>query len=229
MKIFALADTHLDHTKDKAMDVFGAAWKDHDARIFSAWKERVSDEDLVLLPGDISWALKWSEALEDLRALDQLPGKKLLLRGNHDYWWTSLKKMREEGFRTIDFIQNNSVVIDDVAICGTRGWIHPGGDQFDSQDEKIYARELQRLTLSLESIPQEITKRIAMIHYPPFLKQEMDSPFCRLLEEYQVSLCLYGHLHGEGHRHIVEGCLRGVEYLCVAADYIGFLPKEVFL
>lgn len=227
MKIWAIGDLHLDHTKDKAMDVFGPQWQDHDETILTHWRELVAEEDLVLVPGDISWALKWEEALEDLQFINDLPGHKVLSKGNHDYWWSGLTKMNNAGFSRISFVQNSSITFQNLGICGTRGWIAPDAIQFNEDDERIYRREVLRLELALNSLPKGIEKKIVMIHYPPFMQSFEGSPFTRLMEEHGVDLCVYGHLHGEGHKYVVEKIEGGVEYLCVSADYIRFIPREV--
>ena len=226
-KIWAIGDLHLDHTKDKSMDIFGEDWRDHDEKIFNFWIENVGEEDWVLVPGDISWALKWEEAYQDLKAIHDLPGQKILSKGNHDYWWTSLKKMEGIGLDSLHFIHNTSVQIsEDTYVVGSRGWISRDASEFTDQDEKITLRELHRLNLAIDQVPQG-KRMIAMIHYPPFLQSFEASDFTRILSERGVDLCLYGHLHGNGHKYIFEGDLDGVDYQCVAADYLDFKCKEL--
>lgn len=225
MAIWAIGDLHLDHTKEKAMGIFGPQWEDHDEKITRAWKDSVSEDDLVLIPGDISWALKWEEAEDDLRFLDELPGRKILSKGNHDYWWTGMKKMNSGNWKTLRFLQNNSILTEEgIGIYGTRGWTASDAENFTEQDEKIHRREVLRLGLSFDSMKERPEKKIVMIHYPPFRQDFGDSEFTEMMAEQNVDLCIYGHLHGEGHRYVLEEKRDGVRYLCVAADYIDFKP-----
>lgn len=219
--IWALGDLHFDPIGDKPMDIFGENWIDHEEQIVSYWKEVVKEEDIVLLPGDISWGLKLDEAAIDLEKIDALPGKKIISKGNHDYWWGSLSKMDSLGFESISFLNNNSYLYNDIAISGTRGWMPKDSSGFAENDEKIYFREVNRLKNSLES-NKDASRKIAMIHYPPFNQDFSVNEFSKLLSEYKVDLCIYGHLHAEGHKYIVEGNIDGVEYKCVSCDYVDF-------
>ncbi|MDO5301652.1 MAG: metallophosphoesterase [Tissierellia bacterium] len=226
--IYGIGDLHLDHTKEKPMDVFGKAWVDHEERIFQQWRSVVREEDTVLIVGDISWGLKLSDAEEDLRRIDALPGKKIISKGNHDYWWSSLKKLEDLNLSSITFLHNSSAVVEGVGIIGTRGWSDIDGPQATEQDAKIYSRELGRLDLSYQSLgepkPEEI---IAMIHYPPFHSTGDANDFVYYLYEQGVSRCIYGHLHGSGHKYIQEGTVLGIEFQCVAADYLHFRPALI--
>lgn len=230
--IWAIGDLHLDHTKSKPMDIFGDNWADHDEQIFDYWREKVGEDDLVLLVGDHSWALKLEEAIPDLQELDELPGRKILSKGNHDYWWSSLNKMNQLGFKSLDYLNNNAFIFNNIGIIGTRGWCDIDSSGFDEHDEKIYARELQRLELSMQALDklkkeQDVDKVIAMIHYPPFSSKGEPNDFAKLLSDFKVDLCVYGHLHSEGHRFIVEGEHLGVDYLCVSSDYVDFKVKKI--
>ncbi|MDO5713905.1 MAG: metallophosphoesterase [Tissierellia bacterium] len=225
MRIWAIGDIHLDHTKEKAMGIFGDHWKDHDEKIYRAWMEKVKEDDLVLIPGDISWALKWEEAQKDLEFIDELPGKKILSKGNHDYWWSGMKKMESKNWKSIKFLQNNSFFTEDgIGIFGTRGWIASDTDNFTEQDLKIKKREVLRLGLSFESMKEKCKKKIVMIHYPPFQQDFSGNEFTDMMEREEVDICIYGHLHGDGHRYVLEEERKGVNYICVAADYINFSP-----
>lgn len=224
--IFGIADLHFDSIGDKSMDIFGENWIDHENQIIENWKNIVKDQDLVLLPGDISWGLKLEDAYEDLLKIENLPGKKIIVKGNHDYWWQSLNKVNKLGFKTIEFLQNNSFIYEDIAIGGTRGWAAMP-ENGDSHHEKIFARELNRLRLSLESIKIPQNKVIALLHYPPFDFKGEPNEFVDIMKEYQVDICLYGHLHAEGHRYIVEGNIKGIEFHCISSDYIDFIPKKI--
>lgn len=225
--IYGIGDLHLDYSKDKSMDIFGEKWTNHEEKIFRNWEALVEDEDLVLLPGDISWALKLGEAHYDLKRIDALPGKKIVSKGNHDYWWEGLKKMGELSLKTISFLQNNSYIHDNVGIFGSRGWMAEDIENFDSHDKKIFNRELNRLKLSLSSIKEEVDVKIAMIHYPPFNMDSTPNKFVDLMKEYNIDICIYGHLHAKGHRSIIEGQIQGIQFYCVASDYINFKPKKI--
>lgn len=230
--IYGIADLHFDYTEEKHMGIFGKNWKNHENKIKENWKKLVKEDDLVLIPGDISWALKEEEAFYDLKRINKLPGKKVLIKGNHDYWWNSLTKLNNMNLESMVFLQNTSYIHEDIAIVGTRGW----GDIEVSQkirdenmdhNEKIYKRELHRLKLSLDSIDKPVGKIIAMIHYPPFNLDLEPNCFGELMEEYGVDICVYGHLHGDGHKFAKEGIINGIEYICLAADYIDFDPKKI--
>lgn len=226
MAVYAIADLHLDASGQKPMSVFGEAWRNHDEKIFADWWQKVAKADLVLIPGDISWAMGLGEAQADLKNISAMPGTKLLIKGNHDYWWDSLSKLNALNLSDMIFLQNNAYVRGPVGICGTRGW--PLEDEAGdlSQHQKILKREAMRLERSLASLPQTEVK-IVMLHYPPFGYQGEDTPFTDILKAYQVDICLYGHLHGEGHKLIREGDIKGIRYHCVAADYLDFKLKKI--
>lgn len=225
--IYSISDLHFDYSKEKPMGIFGDNWKNHEEIIMENWKEKIGDDDLVLIAGDISWALKAEDAFYDLERIDKLPGKKILSKGNHDYWWSSLKKINDFNFETIDYIQNNSFVFENVGIAGTRGWssIYSGEDK--EKDDKIFTRELNRLRLSLESLPKGLDKIIVMLHYPPFDIGLKPNEFVDIMNEFEVDICIYGHLHGDGHKYAIEGNIQGVEFHCTASDFINFIPKKI--
>lgn len=228
MAIYAISDLHFDYSREKPMDIFGDNWIEHEAKIFKSWREKVKEDDLVLIPGDISWALKLNEAKKDLIRIDKLPGRKIMSKGNHDLWWESKRKLNALSLETIDFLQNEHYIYRDVAITGTRGWSSKDSDEFDEHDEKIFKRELNRLDLSLSSIKTNVSKKIAMVHYPPFnFKDSSPNEFVDLMKEHGVDICLYGHLHAEGHKFIVEGNIEGIEFHCVSSDYIDFDLKKI--
>ena len=227
MQIYAIADLHLSLTSEKPMDVFGEAWRGHAEKLERNWRERVQKDDLVLIPGDISWAMQLSAALPDLSFIGNLPGKKILLKGNHDYWWSAIGRVRSLLPAGMRAIQNDAIVEDNIGICGTRGWLCPGSNNFNAEDQKIYLRELDRLSLSLASLPAVETK-IAMLHFPPFLDKEKGSGFTERLEEAGVQIVVYGHLHGEANRYAFEGERNGITYHCVAADKLDFAPKRIY-
>ena len=232
MKIFAIADLHMDGGAGKPMDVFGPNWAGHCERIFGSWQSCVLDEDAVLIPGDISWAMRFYEALPDLMRIAELPGRKVLLRGNHDFWWSSPTRMRSALPEKMSVIQNDAVDLGPAVVCGSRGWILPADDSFSADDRKIYERELLRLELSLAAA-QRLAKGekpiIAMMHFPPLLKDGEPTGFSKKLAEYGVSVCVYGHLHGEGAWGAgFTGELDGTRYELCSADSLGFMPKRIF-
>ncbi|MEA4970360.1 MAG: metallophosphoesterase [Candidatus Pelethousia sp.] len=227
MRIFALGDPHLSLSTDKPMDIFGPNWDDHAARLEAAWRAAVQPEDAVLLPGDISWAMSLNEAKADLAFLAALPGTKVLLRGNHDYWWSSISKVRAALPAGMHAVQNDSLVLSGMAVLGTRGWVCPGSALFDpATDQKLYERELIRLELSLKSAPAGLPK-LCMLHYPPFNERRQQSGFTELLEAYGVERAVYGHLHGKACRNAFEGRRNGVEYILCSADHLEFIPKLI--
>ena len=225
-KLYAIADLHLPGGQDKPMDVFGVQWRDHVNHLRQAWVDLVRDEDWVLVPGDISWAMRLEEALPDLDFLGRLPGRIILLRGNHDYWWQAIGKVRRALPANIHAIQNDCILLpDNTAICGTRGWDLPTKEGVTAQDIRIYERELQRLRMSLEKARQSGARRlVAMMHFPPAETGGMPTGFTCHMEEYGVSICVYGHLHGDYGRRALRGRHRGVYYRLVSADALGFRP-----
>ena len=229
MNIYAIGDLHLSGDPPaKPMEIFGEHWAGHREKIKENWLSTVSPEDVVIICGDISWAMSLREAQEDFAWLKALPGRKLLLRGNHDYWWTSLKKMQAffgEGF---EFIQNNCIQVEDFAICGTRGWLLPSAENFTEEDRKIYEREALRLTMSLECAKKSGAKEIiCALHYPPLFAAEEETAFTNLLEQHEVKTCLYGHIHGLDHVFTFEGERKGVNYKLVSCDTQGFKLYKV--
>lgn len=226
--IYGIGDLHLDYSKKKPMDIFGENWLDHEEKIFENWKSKIKSEDLVLMPGDISWALKLEDAYNDLKKIDELPGKKIITKGNHDYWWESKKKMNSLGLETIFFLQNDSYKYENITVVGTRGWKAKDSEDFTEHDEKMYNREVNRLKLSLDSIENRGDKIISMLHYPPFNLDSSPNEFVNLMKEYDVDICIYGHLHSEGHKYVVEDIIEDIEFLCVSSDYIDFNPFKIY-
>lgn len=224
--IWAIGDLHFDPIGDKPMDIFGSNWINHKEKIISSWEENVKEDDLVLLVGDISWGLKLTDALIDLKTINDLPGEKVISKGNHDYWWSSMNKLNSCGFEKIHFLHNNSFSYQDIEICGTRGWIPRDSICFTEDDEKIYNREIQRLKNSIESA-QNGKKKIAMIHYPPFNQSGQVNDFSNTLTESNFDMCIYGHLHSDGHKFVKEGIIGDVLYKCVSSDYVDFKLQEI--
>jgi predicted phosphohydrolase len=227
MALYAISDLHLALSVDKPMDVFGDNWYKHDEKIKNNWMDIVSDEDTVLIGGDISWSINMEEGLKELQWIHELPGRKIIIKGNHDYWWGSISKLNNL-YDNISFIQNNFFNYEDYAICGTRGWTCPGGDKYTAKDEKIYKRELIRLKLSLDSAKKMgYNKYICMIHYPPTNEKFEGSGFTEILEEYKVEKVIYGHLHGNSLNRVLNGCRNGVEYIMTSSDYLDFKPIKI--
>jgi predicted phosphohydrolase len=227
MSLFAISDLHLALSGDKPMDVFGDQWYKHDEKIKNNWLELISEKDTVLIGGDISWSMRMEEGIQELQWIQKLPGRKIIIKGNHDYWWGSINKLNGL-FEDMSFIQNNFFSYEDYAICGTRGWICPGSDKFTVQDEKIYKRELNRLRLSLEAARKEgFIKLICMIHYPPTNEKFEDSGFIDIFKEYKVEKVIYGHLHGHSLYRVLKGERENIEYFITSSDYLNFRPIKI--
>ena len=227
MALFAISDLHLDMTGDKPMDIFGDNWIGHDRKIKSNWMNKITCEDTVIIAGDISWSMNMGDGFLDLQWIHHLPGKKILVKGNHDYWWNGITKLNSL-YDDMSFIQNNFFPYKDYALCGTRGWNCPDSENFSQHDEKIYKRELMRMRNSLScAVEAGYSKFIAAIHYPPIGEKFMSSGFKDIFEEYKVEKVIYGHLHGETSLKAVTGDLNGIEYILTSADYIDFDPKII--
>ncbi len=227
MALYAISDLHLAFNNDKPMDIFGDKWLNHDAKIKNNWLSKVNEDDMILIAGDISWAMRESESMMDLQWIDDLPGKKIISKGNHDYWWNSITKLNSK-FENTKFLQNNYYQYKGYAICGSRGWICPGSDKFTEKDEKIYSRELIRLRLSLDSAKKAgFDKFIVMLHYPPTNEKFEESDIVKIIKEYNVEKVIYGHLHGPALRRVLEGVKDGVEYIMTSGDYIDFDPVKI--
>ena len=230
MRLFAIGDLHLPGGQEKPMDVFGGHWEDHFARIAQDWRERVTDDDVVLIPGDTSWAMQLSEAMPDLHAIGELPGRKILIKGNHDYWWGGIGQVRRALPQGMQAIQHDVVDLGDVVVCGTRGWAYPTEETpLSQEDERLFNREMIRLELALASAVKQAGERpiVVMLHYPPLYQQDRDTPFTRLLEKYPVQLVVYGHLHGAGIRAGFNGVWNGIRYMLTSCDSLRFSLAEV--
>ena len=234
MSIWVIADLHLSFGTDKPMDIFGDNWDNHAEKIKNDWIEKVKPEDTVILPGDFSWATYIEDAKLDFEYLNNLPGKKILLKGNHDYWWTTLTKMREfvkeNNFENIDFLYNNSYLVENKVIIGTRGWA------FNETDEskKMINRENERLKLSIKDAIEkygEDKEIFAFIHYPPIVSKNIEEgrylEFYNTLNEYGIKECYYGHFHGNSHKDAIEGEVGGINFHLISADYLDFKLVKV--
>lgn len=231
MRLFAIGDLHLPGGFDKPMSVFDPQWDRHFLHIAETWRETVTENDAVLIPGDISWAMQLGQALPDLEAIGALPGRKVLIRGNHDYWWSSITRIREALPTGMSALQNDAADLGCAVVCGTRGWIIPTEETpLSPEDRKIYMRETQRLELALDAAGRIAGGRpvIVMLHYPPLYRTERSSAFTALCEERGVHTVVYGHLHGPGIKAGFCGEQNGVDYRLVSCDSIGFCPVPVF-
>lgn len=225
MSLFAIADTHLSFGTDKPMDSF-PGWNDYVDRIEKNWNKIVTDDDTVVIAGDISWAMNFDELKADFDFIERLNGKKIILKGNHDYWWNTSKKMNDfielQRYKTISILFNNSYDIDGVSVCGSRGWLF---DVDDEHDEKVLNREVGRLRLSLESaVNDEI---IVFLHYPPVTTDTKCDEILNLLKEYGIKKCYYGHLHGIAAKKAIDDVVDGIEFRLISCDRLGFVPKLI--
>lgn len=228
MSIYGIGDLHLSFSVDKPMDIFGPQWDNHAEKIRKSWLEKVNESDTVVLPGDFSWAMYLDETYEDFKFLNSLPGKKILSKGNHDYWWTTVTSMKrylkENDFENIEFLYNSAFLVEDKILAGTRGWVNTYKSQ---ENYKILKRENERLKLSIEKGIKEFGESkeiIVFIHYPPFYKESVpeEIDFMKTMEKYNVKRCYYAHLHTESHKDAIEGIINGIEYKLISSDYLNF-------
>ena len=236
MSLFVLGDTHLSFgVPDKPMDIFGG-WENYQTLIGENWRQRVAPEDTVVLAGDISWGMTLEQAKADFAFLHALPGTKIILKGNHDYWWNSMKKMTEffdaNGFDTLRILHNNCYPYEEYGICGTRGWVYvPGEGSSDGTpdgDAKVLAREEQRLRVSLQAAASQGLKPIAFLHYPPLYWSNRTEPLLAALHDFGAEDCYYGHLHGaQTHARAEKSMVDGIRYHLIASDYLQFTPEKV--
>ena len=221
MSIFAISDLHLSLGTDKPMDVFG--WDNYVERISANWKRLVKDEDVVVIPGDFSWALKLEESLNDFKFIESLPGKKLLLKGNHDLWWSTAKKVydffEQNSINSVELVFNNTYVAEGYAICGSRGWLFSGAED----DKKVISREAGRLERSLAAAKETGLKPLVFMHYPPAYNDEVIPEFIDILKRYQVDTVYYGHIHGLGFNNAIPE-FDGIKLKLISADCINFVP-----
>ena len=230
MNIYAIGDLHLSNAQPKAMDIFGEHWKNHFEKISADWNARVTGEDIVLIPGDISWAMKMEDAQPDIDAICGLPGKKIMIKGNHDYWWGSMAKVNAMLHNDTHILQNNCLEVGGYVFCGTRGWTLPQDSGFGANDQKIYEREKIRLQLSLNSAKKYPGReKIVIMHFPPIYQNMKNTEFAQILERECVAEVVFGHLHGDILRNInlTDVKTGGVNYNLVSADYLDFRLKKI--
>ena len=226
MAIWAISDFHLSFGVNKPMNIFGENWDGYEEKLKRNWLECIREEDTVLLAGDFSWGMYLDETVDDFKFLEELPGRKIMIKGNHDYWWETLNKLnlfkKENGFNSIEFLHNNFYEVEGFAICGTRGWEFGAGEVTGEQDKKVYEREKERfvrsLTLAKNAGHDNI---IAMTHYNVGINDEN----IEILKRFDVKLCIFGHLHGKSDCLVYEK--EGIKFMCTSCDLIGFMPVRI--
>lgn len=227
MALYAIGDLHLSLNGDKSMEVFGNAWRDYVGRLQDAFL-KLNDDDVTVLCGDLSWGMSLEESLEDLRFINDLPGRKILIKGNHDYWWNTAAKMKrfffEHALDKLEILHNNCLWYGDTALCGTRGWFYELERQ-GGHDEKVLLREVGRLEASLQAAQN--APKLCFLHYPPLYQGYECPQILELLRRYGVKACFYGHLHGASHSRAWEGSYYETRFALVSADYLGFVPKKI--
>lgn len=225
MSLFAIADTHLSFGTNKPMDTF-EGWENYAEKLQKNWNNLVSDNDYVVIAGDISWAMNFDELYKDFEFINNLNGRKIIIKGNHDYWWNTVTKMNkfinDNGFDTISILQNNAVEFDGFSVCGSRGWLF---DSQEAQDEKVLKREVLRLRMSLDAAESE--EKLVFLHYPPITANEKCCEILNLLEEYGIKKCFYGHLHGVAARFAIDESVGDVSFKLISADRLKFVPYLV--
>ena len=228
MALFVIGDTHLSLSVNKPMDIFGG-WKNYMQRLEENWRAVVGQEDTVVIPGDVSWGMSMNEAKADFAFLHSLPGKKILMKGNLYYWWTTRAKMEaflaENGFDTLSILHNNAVSVEGVSLCGSRGWMFEQGQE---HDKKLIAREAGRIRASLQDADRfGDQEKILFLHYPPIFMQDSIPEFLEVMKEFGVRRCYYGHIHSQGCRFAFQGDWEGVRLEMVSADFLRFCPKKI--
>ncbi|MBR0162816.1 MAG: metallophosphoesterase [Oscillospiraceae bacterium] len=227
MALFTIGDLHLSFSEDKPMDVFGEIWKNHPQKLLEGFRA-VREDDLTVLCGDLSWALSLEGAKEDFAFIDRLPGRKLLLKGNHDFWWSTATKayrfFEENNFHTMEILHNNAFVYENYALCGTRGWFYEE-DQGTEHDRKLMQREISRLEASLKAGGDR--EKIVFLHYPPVFQNYRCEEILQLLQTYKVRRCFYGHIHGRGCALAYNGWIGCTEFRLVSADHLRFHPLRI--
>lgn len=227
MALFVMADLHLSLSVDKPMDIF-SGWQDYVSKIEENWQKKIKPEDTVVIPGDISWAMGLEQSLPDFEFLNKLNGKKIIMKGNHDYWWNTKSKMEkffaDNGFDSINILHNNHYEYEGIGICGSRGWIN---ETSEPADKKVLAREAGRLTVSIESALKADLKPVVFLHYPPIYGTSLNYDMLEVLHKYNIKWCFYGHIHGSGSEYAINGCRDGVNYRLIASDFLQFDPMDI--
>ena len=227
MALYVLGDTHLSLGASKPMDVF-PGWNGYVERLERNWRKLIKPEDTVVLAGDISWAMRLNDTRRDFAFLQELPGQKLIMKGNHDYWWTTANKMnaylKAEGFDTLHILHNNHYAFQQYGICGTRGWVSINGE---TADAKVLAREVQRLEVSIQSALKEQLTPIVFLHYPPIYGNSYNYEILEVLHRYAITECYYGHIHGKAHQYAFEGVYEETKMHLISGDYIQFKPVKI--
>lgn len=221
MNIYAISDLHLDINNTKPMDIFGPVWQNYLDDIVADWNEKVTDDDVVILAGDYSWAMKLEEVIPDFDFVGKLKGKKIIVRGNHDYWWKSISRIRENLPPNVFALQNDAIKIGEYIFCGNRGWNIPQGQFNTEEDKRIFARELERAVLSFNSakkLQKNGEKIVFVTHFPPFNYKGEPSEMTRLIEEYGIYKVVFGHLHGYTNPNLIHKTMNGVEYFLTSCD-----------
>ncbi len=227
MSLFAIADTHLSLGTDKPMDIF-KGWSGYVDKLKENWERAVTDSDTVVIAGDISWGMSLEGALEDFRFIDSLPGQKIILKGNHDYWWTTMKKMdtflSQHDIKTIRFLHNNTLTVGNIAVCGSRGWFF---DAEESADNKVLLREAGRLRTSINLAKETGLEPVVFLHYPPITQNMVCEEIYNVLLETGIKRCYYGHLHGPSMTRSINSVRDGIEFALISCDFLAFAPKLV--
>lgn len=227
MSLFVIADLHLSLSVNKPMDIFGG-WNDYMQRIETNWKQKVKEDDTVVIPGDISWGMKFEDSKKDFEFLNVLPGRKIILKGNHDYWWNTVSKMErfftENGFTTLNILNNNHYAYENIGICGTRGWIN---ETAVPADKKVLDREAGRLTASIQSALSAGLKPVVFLHYPPIFANDYNFEILEVLHKFGIKHCFYGHIHGRGCEKAINGVCDGINYRLISSDYLHFDPLDI--
>lgn len=228
MSLFVIADLHLPLSVSKPMDIFGG-WEDYVERLEYNWKRKIAPEDTVVIPGDVSWSMSIAESYNDMKFINDLPGRKIISKGNHDYWWDTAAKMNrffaENGFDTLNILHNNCYEYEGVGICGSRGWINETGKP---EDTKVIAREAMRLEASVCEAEKKGLRPVVFLHYPPVFADSVNEPIFDVLTRHDIKLCFYGHLHGKrAHVNAVTGNYNGVNLRLISADYLQFDPLDI--
>ena len=223
MALYAIGDLHLCLGAPKPMDIFGARWANYLDKIKEDWKSKVTEDDVVLIAGDISWAMTTEDALKDFEYFKDLPGKKVFVRGNHDYWWKSITRLRDEVPQNCYMLQNDAIKFGNVVICGSRAWLTPGSPDFSKADEKIYLRETERLKMAFwraNELKEDGDKLICMVHFPPFNVRREDNEITSLIEKHSTTCVVYGHLHGRDSRADKLYVKNGIPYYLTSCDQV---------